>query len=177
MFKNYLKVAWRSYMNQKYYSAINTIGLALGIAACILILLFVQNEVSYEKDFKNEGNIYRLVQDFPMGDHLSQSATVPFPTKNTMQTDFPEITNTALVYRPSSWGNNSVLKKDDKDYFEDDFLFAEHSFLEIYDFEFIKGNPESALTKANEILITESIANKYFGDEDPIGKTLNLNNF
>lgn len=177
MFKNYLKVAWRSYMNQKYYSAINTIGLALGIAACILILLFVQDEISYEKDFKNEGKIYRLVQDFPMGEHLSKSATVPFPTKNTMQTDFPEITNTALVYRPSSWGNNSVIKKDDEEYFEDDFVFAEHSFLEIYDFEFIKGDQESALTKANQLLITESTANKYFGDEDPIGKTLNLNNF
>ena len=80
MFHNYLKVAWRSFMAQKYYSAINTIGLALGIAACILILSFVQDELSYENKFTNEGKIYRLVQDFPMGEHLSQSATVPFPT-------------------------------------------------------------------------------------------------
>ena len=100
MYKNFLKVAWRSFVQQKYYSAINTIGLALGIGACILIILYVQDELSYERGFQNQGKIYRLVQDFPMGEHLSRSATVPFPTKNTMQTDFPEITNTALVFRP-----------------------------------------------------------------------------
>ena len=177
MYWNYLKVAWRSFMNQKYYSAINTIGLALGIAACILILLFVQDELSYESGFKNQGKIYRLVQDFPMGDHLSQSATVPFPTKGNMLTDFPEITNAAWVYRPSSWGNNSNIKYGDKEFFEDDFVFAESSFLEIYDFKFLKGDPETALKNANELLITETIAKKYFGDEDPIGKTLSLNNF
>jgi len=70
MFRNYFKVAMRSFINQKYYSIINTLGLALGTAACILILLFVQDELSYEQDFRNHENIYRLVQDFPMGDHL-----------------------------------------------------------------------------------------------------------
>lgn len=177
MFQNYLKVAWRSFTSQKYYSAINTIGLALGIAAFILILLFVQDELSYEKEFENEGKIYRLVQDFPMGEHLSQSATVPFPTKNTMLTDFPEITNAAWIFRPSSWGNNSILKYGDQEYFEDDFIFAEQSFLEIYNFNFIQGDAKSALSKANELLITASTAKKYFGDVDPIGKTVNLNNF
>ena len=66
MFRNYLKVTIRSFVNQKYYSIINTLGLALGLAACILILLYVQDELSYEKSFKNNEHIYRLVQDFPM---------------------------------------------------------------------------------------------------------------
>lgn len=174
MFQNYLKVAWRSFMNQKYYSAINTIGLALGIAACILILLFVQDELSYEKDFKNEGKIYRLVQDFPMGDHLSQTATVPYPTRDKLQTDFPEITNSAFIFRPASWGNSTVIRYEDDEYFEDNFVFAEHSFLEIYDFKFLKGDPESALNKINEVLLTKSVAERYFGDEDPLGKILSL---
>jgi putative ABC transport system permease protein len=177
MYRNFLKVAWRSFMSQKYYSAINTIGLALGIAACILILLFIQDELSYEQGFKNEGKIFRMVQDFPMGEHLSQSATVPFPVKGNMLEDFPEITNAAWIFRPGSWGNNAVIKYGDKEFFEDDFIFAEHSFLEIYDFKFIKGDAKTALTNANELLITESTAKKYFGDEDPIGKTLNMNNF
>ena len=164
-------------MNQKYYSAINTIGLALGIAACILIVLFIQDELSYESGFKNEGKIYRIVQDFPMGDHLSQSATVPYPVKGSLLEDFPEITNAAWVFRPASWGNSPVFKFEDKDFFEDDFIFAENSFLEIYDFNFLQGDPNSALTNANEVLITESLAKKYFGDEDPMGKTLNLNDF
>ena len=177
MFKNYFKIAVRSFIQQKYYSLINTLGLALGTAACILILLFVRDEISYESPFANHDKIYRLVEDFPMGTHLSQSATVPFPVKANLINDYPEIKNAAIIYRPSSWGQTPIMKLGDNEYFEDNFVFAEHSFLEIYGFEFIKGDPAKALTGPNELLLTESLAKKYFGDEDPIGKTINLNNF
>jgi len=176
MFRNYLKVTIRSYINQKYYSIINTLGLALGLAACIIILLFVQDELSYEKTFKNHVNIYRLVQDFPMGEHLSRSATVPFPTKNTIAEAFPSITKTALIYRPSSWGQPTLVKYEDDEFYEDDFVFAEHSLFEIYDFIFVKGDQSKALIGPNELIITKSVAQKYFGEEDPIGKMLNVNN-
>lgn len=178
MFSNYLKVTVRNFINQKYYSIINTVGLALGIAACILILLFVQDELSYEQEFKNNKQIYRLIQDFPMGhDHISKTATVPFPTKNTMMTDFPSISKATHIFRPSSWGNPSLIKLKDDEYYEDKFMFAENSFLEIFELNFIKGDPTTALKGANELLLTASTAKKYFGEEDPIGKTLNLNNF
>ena len=177
MFKNYFKIAIRSFIGQKFYSLINTIGLALGIAACILILLFVQDELSYEKVFSNNEQIYRLVEDFPMGPHLSQSATVPFPTKNTLMADFPEITNAALIFRPSSWGNSPVLKLEDVEFYEDDFIFAEPSFLEIYNMKFIEGDAKDALKGPDQLILTKSIAKKYFGDQDPIGKRLNLSNF
>ncbi|HEX5168262.1 MAG TPA: ABC transporter permease [Cyclobacteriaceae bacterium] len=177
MFKNYLKIAIRSFIGQKTYSLINTVGLALGIAACILILLFVQDELSFERPFKNNGQIYRLVEDFPMGPHLSQSATVPFPTKNTLMADFPEITKAALIFRPSSWGNTPILKLEDVEYYEDDFIFAEQSFLDIYDFRFLKGKAQDALTGPDKLILTASAARKYFGDQDPIGKRLNLSNF
>src|SRR5689334_17050076 len=133
MLKNYFKIAVRNFVNQKYYSIINTVGLALGTASCILILLFVWDELSYEKNFKNHEKIFRLVEDFPMGTHLSQSATVPFPTKATLMADFPEVTNAALIFRPSSWGNPPIIKVNDTEYYEDNFIFAEHEFLEIYD--------------------------------------------
>jgi putative ABC transport system permease protein len=177
MLSNYLKIAIRSFLRQKYYSLINTLGLALGTAACILILLFVEDELSYEKGFEKNDQIYRLVEDFPMGTHLSQSATVPFPTKNSLMTDFPEVINAALIYRPSSWGQTPILKLEDQEYFEDDFIFAEHSFLDIYGFKFIKGDPAKALKGPNELLLTATTAKKYFGEDDPIGKRLNLNNF
>lgn len=109
MIRNYFKIAVRSFIQQKYYSIINTLGLALGTSACILILLFVQDELSYENQFEKNQQIYRLVEDFPMGTHLSQSATVPFPIKNTLMADFPEITNAAIIYRPSSWGQTPIL--------------------------------------------------------------------
>lgn len=177
MLLNYLKVTLRSFANQKYYFAINTIGLALGLAACILILLYVQDERSYEKSFADHERIYRLVQDFPMGPHLSQSATVPFPTKNTLMADFPSITKAAFVYRPSSWGNPTLIRYGEDEYYEDDFVFMEPEFLQIYTLKFIHGDPTSALSGPNELVITESVAKKYFGNEPAIGKRLNLNGF
>ena len=112
-----------------------------------------------------------------MGDHLSQSASVPFPAKNSISEDFPAITHTALAYRPSSWGNPTLLKYGEYEYYEDDFVFAEHSFLDIYELNFIKGDPSKALIGPNELIISESVAKKYFGNDDPIGKILNLNSF
>ncbi|HEY9488875.1 MAG TPA: ABC transporter permease, partial [Chryseosolibacter sp.] len=101
MLRNYFKIAFRNFVQQKYYSLINTLGLALGTAACILILLFVQDEISYEKSFVNNEQIYRIIEEFPMGAHLSRSATVPFPVKNNLMNDFPQITDAALIFRPS----------------------------------------------------------------------------
>ena len=91
--------------------------------------------------------------------------------------DFPEVTNATLIFRPSSWGQSAVLKLDDEEYFEDDFIFADHEFLEIYQFKFLKGEPAKALMGPNELLLTRTAAKKYFGDADPIGKRINLNSF
>ncbi len=177
MLRNYFKIAFRNFVQQKYYSIINTLGLALGTAACILILLFVKDELSYEKSYTNNNTIYRIVEEFPMGTHLSKSATVPFPLKKNLMNDFPQITNAAIIFRPSSWGQVPVVKRDDDEYFEDNFVFAEPSFLEMYGFQFIAGDPKKALHGPNELILTRTAATKYFGDEDPIGKTLNLNSF
>ncbi|HEY9488328.1 MAG TPA: FtsX-like permease family protein, partial [Chryseosolibacter sp.] len=119
--------------------------------------------------------IYRIIEEFPMGAHLSRLATVPFPVKNNLMNDFPQITNAAIIFRPSSWGQVPVLKLDDDEYFEDNFIFAEPSFLEIYGFRFIKGDRKKALHGPNELLLTETAAKKYFGDTDPIGKRIKMN--
>ncbi|HEU5145103.1 MAG TPA: ABC transporter permease [Chryseosolibacter sp.] len=177
MIRNYIKIGLRNFVQQKYYSVINTLGLALGIAACILIVLFVKDELSYEQTFGNNEQIYRIVEEFPMGNHLSKSATVPFPVKKNLMNDFPQITNAAVIFRPSSWGNVPVLKLGDEEYFEDNFIFAEPEFLQMYGFKIIKGDPKTILRGPNELLLTQSAAKKYFGNEDPMGKTLNLNNF
>lgn len=177
MLLNYLKIAVRSFTRQKYYSIINTVGLALGAAACILILLFVKDELSYEHSFQNHGKIYRLTEDFPMGTHLSRSATVPFPVKNALMADFPEITNAATIFRPSSWGTSPVIKVDDINYYEDDLVFAEQSLLEIYDFPALKGEISHALRGPNKIVLTERAARKYFGTDDPIGRRVRMDDF
>src|SRR5690606_16034728 len=119
MLLNYLKIAVRSFSRQSYYALINTVGLALGIAACILILLFVKDELDYETTFAKHETIYRLTEDFPMGTHVSRSATVPFPVKQKLMEDFPQITNAAMIFRPSSWGNSPILKLEDVEYYEE----------------------------------------------------------
>ncbi len=174
MFKNYLKVTLRSFLNQKYYSIINTLGLSLGLTACILIFLYVQDELSYEHSFENHDKIYRLVQDFPMGDHLSQSASVPFPTKLTMVEDFPDIEKAALIFRPSSWGSPILINHEEDEFYEDDLLFAEPEFLEIYTFNFIHKDEGSDFNEPNELILTESTAAKYFGTDNPIGQILKV---
>jgi putative ABC transport system permease protein len=176
MLLNYLKIAVRNFGRQSYYSLINMVGLALGIAACILILLFVRDELGYETGFANHETIYRLTEDFPMGTHVSRSATVPFPVKQKLMEDFPAITNAAIIFRPSSWGNPPIIELEDNEYYEDDFVFAEQNLLEIYRFEFLRGTVENALGP-NRIVLTESAATKYFGEQDPIGKRLRLNDF
>lgn len=174
MFRNYLLVTFRSLINQKFYSIINTLGLALGIAACIIILLYVQDELSYEKAFKNHENIYRLVQDFPMGDHLSQSATVPMPTRNRLPEDFPEVKHASLIFRPSSWGQPLSINHKNVLHYEDDFIFADHGLLDMYDLKFVGSTPKNALQEPNEIIISSSKAQQYFGDKNAVGETLNI---
>lgn len=177
MLKNYFKIALRSFLNQKYYSLINTIGLAMGMSSFLLIVLFIRDEISYENPFPNNKEIYRLVEDFPMGEHLSQSATVPFPTRNALLNDFPTVTNAALIFRPSSWGNAPLIKVGDENYFEDGLIYAEQNFQQIYNFKYIAGDPEKALTGPNLVVLTRSTAEKYFGNESALGKSLNLGGF
>lgn len=172
MFKNYLKVTIRSFISQKYYSIINTLGLSLGLTACILIFLYVQDELSYEHTFENHENIFRLVQDFPMGDHLSQSASVPFPTKPNMLEDFPAINKAALIFRLSSWGNSILIKHEEDEFYEDDLIFIEPEFLDIYQFNFLDKDPTSTFNEPFELILTETTAKKYFGDEKAVGKVL-----
>lgn len=176
MFKNYLKVAVRSLIRHKFYSIINISGLAIGIMACLLILLFVQDELSYDKFYDQSDQIYRVTQVLPMGAKVSHTATAPWPLTQTLLTDFPEILAGAKIHRPSSWGNVPVIKYEDQSYLEEDWIFADASILDIFNFNFTKGAPERALKSPLHVVITESTARKYFGNDDPIGKTLNYNN-
>ncbi len=176
MFKNYIKVALRSLIRQKFYSVINIAGLSIGIMACILIFLFVQDELSYDTFYEDSEQIYRVTQKMPMGAKVSHTATVPWPVTKMLMNDFSEIKTGARAYRPSSWGNVPVVKFEDRSFLEKDWIFADASILEIFNFDFVRGNPETALKSPEHILLTESAALKYFGDDDPIGKRLTFNN-
>jgi len=168
MFKNYFKTAWRNLWKSKVFSAINIIGLAIGMAACIVILLFV----FYEKSFDNfhTKNLYRLneVQKFEGMVASQKVALSMFPMGPTMKKEFPEIRNFTRI----NWNNKVQMSYGDKRLYLPQVFLVDSTFLRMFDFKLIKGNRQTALEKPNSIVITESTAEKLFGTSDPIGKTI-----
>jgi putative ABC transport system permease protein len=168
MLKNYIKIAWRNLWKSKVFSAINIVGLSVGMAACIIIMLFV----TYEKSFDNfhTKNIYRLneVQKFP-GMIASQKVGLSmYPMGPTLQAEFPEIKNFTRV----KWDNKFQTTYGDKKIFLPQVFFVDSTFLKLFDFKLLSGNRANALDKPNTAIVTQETARKLFGDANPIGKTI-----
>ncbi|MFD3001712.1 ABC transporter permease [Pontibacter toksunensis] len=173
MLKNYLKIAFRNFARNKVYSAINVGGLAIGIAACILIFLFVKDELSYDRYHSKADRIYRVTRDFLSQDgsvslHLARVAP---PIGPLLEQDFPQI---EAVARMVTFGVMLENKEAQKTFREDSMYFAEPAALEIFDINLIKGNPDKALRDPFTLLISDKTAKKYFPGEDPIGKVLHF---
>lgn len=168
MFKNYFKIAWRNLWKNKIYSSINIIGLAIGIAACITIMLFVFYEKSFDK-FHSK-NIYRLneVQKFEGMMSSQKVALSMFPMGPTLKNEFPEIKNFSRIW----WTNKYQMTFNDKRIFLSQSYFVDSTFLQIFDFKLLQGNRETVLQKPNSAVLTKASAEKLFGNTDPIGKTI-----
>ena len=168
MFKNYLKTAWRNLWKNKVFSAINIVGLAIGMAACIVIMLFV----FYEKSFDNfhSKNIYRLneVQKFEGMVASQKVALSMFPMGPTLKNEFAEIKNFTRI----RWTDKYQMTYGEQRVFFSQSYFVDSTFLQMFDFKLIKGNRGTALQKPNSAVLTEEGAEKLFGKEDPIGKTV-----
>ena len=168
MFKNYFKTAWRNLWKNKIYSAINIAGLAIGMAACIIILLFVFYERSFDNFHKK--NIYRLneVQKFEGMVAAQKVALSMFPMAPTMKAEFPEIKN----YTRINSSDNTPLNYGDKKVFIKRLCFVDSTFLDMFDFPMQKGDRASALDAKNSIVLTKATAEMFFGKADPVGKIL-----
>lgn len=168
MIKNYIKIAWRNIWKNKVFSAINIIGLSVGMAACIVIMLFVL----YEKSFDNihSKNIYRLneVQKFEGMAASQKVALSMFPMGPTLKNEFPEIKNFTRVRRQSKFQLTFQQKK----VFMPQVFFVDSTFLKMFDFKLVRGDRETALLKPHSVVLTEQTAKTIFGNEDPIGKTI-----
>jgi putative ABC transport system permease protein len=169
MFRSFLVIAWRSLSKHKLYSAINIVGLAVGMAACIVISLFV----FYERSFDNmhSKNIYRLneVQKYPGMLSSQKVALSMFPMGQTLKNEFPEVMNFTRI----RWNMKYQLTAGEKRIFTPQFFVVDTSFLSIFDFPLVKGNRQTVLLKPNSVVLTESTARELFGNEDPVGKTIN----
>ena len=168
MLKNYLTIAWRNLSKHKLYSAINIVGLAIGMSACIVITLFVFYERSFDR--MHTKNIYRLneVQKYPGMISSQKVALSMFPMGPALKNDFPEILN----YTRVNWNDKYQMTAGEKRIYFEHTYFVDTSFLVIFDFPLISGNRKTALQNPNSAILTESGARKLFGNADPVGKTI-----
>ena len=170
MFKNYLKIAIRNLTKQKIYSTINILGLAVGLAGAILIFLFVQNELSYDRFHKNTESLYRVYVIFHGQDGGVDRPFrgVTMPQGPAMEEYFPEITHSIRVYR------NPATIKTEGNLYNERITQVDKSFFQAFSFPLIAGNPTSVFSQGNAMVLTKNQARKYFGNVNPIGKTLSV---
>ena len=171
MFKNSLKIAIRNLVKRKFYSLINISGLAIGLASFIIIMLYIIDELSYDRYNKNAENIYRLVNVYDFNGVGENSASSPFPVAFTMKDEYPGmIKNVVRIFNFQA--PRMLIEIGDKRYNERRFFFADSTFFNIFDHEFIHGDPKTVLNESYSVVLTESAAKKYFGDDDPMNKTI-----
>ncbi|MFC1620052.1 ABC transporter permease [Candidatus Neomarinimicrobiota bacterium] len=169
MFISYLKIDLRSAIRHKLYSLINVLGLAIGVTACIIILLYVQDEFSYDRWNSRAEHIYRVVRDGAFQGEAYQSAQTSSMLATTMAEEFPEV-EAATRFR--TIGGFPVLRYGDKAFSEERVTFADSSIFDVFDLQLIRGDTKTALNQPNSIILSESTARRYFGDEDPMGKIM-----
>lgn len=164
MLKYYIKIAFRNFIKYKSYFLISVFGLSIGMAVCIMLLLYVQNELSYDRFNTNADNIYRLCQpDHPY--HPPQTARI-------LADGIPEIEDYGRLLLQGA----TIVQYDENRFKETDITYADPGIFRIFSFKFISGNAETALSDPFTIIISEKIARKYFGNENPMGKILKLDN-
>ena len=171
MFKNYLKIALRNIQRHKVYSFINISGLAVGMACCILIFLYVKSELSYDRYHKDADSIFRVAQIIQKESAEITTARVATPLIPALRENFPEVKHAARLQLSV---RNNLVERNQKMFYEDWVMIAENDIFSVFTIPFIKGNPVTALNRPGTVVITERMAKKYFEDEDPIGETLKI---
>lgn len=174
MFKNYLKIAFRNLKRNKGYAFINIFGLAVGMACCLLIGLYVRQELSYDDFHKKAERIYRVTQSRPSGG-LTHTGAAFAPA---LEQDFPQIKATVFIARQNELIANIDSTTGDVQRFEEEnFFYVDANFFNVFSFPLVKGNPKTALARPGTVVLTKSVAKKYFGTANPLSMTLTLENY
>jgi len=171
MHRNYLISAFRNLFKRKTYSLINILGLSTGIASFLIIYLYVIGELKYDRHHNQADHIYRLVNVYDFEGVGENSASAPFPVAFSLVNDYPGMIKNA-VRLFNFQAPRSFVEYEENKYNEKQFYFADSTYFSIFDHEFIRGNPATALDEVGSVVITQSTAKRYFGDEDPMGKTI-----
>ncbi len=172
MLRNYILVALRNLWRQKGYTLINIFGLTVGLASSLFILLYVINELTYDRFHEKSDRIYRVWISGSMPATEMRHAVTSPPMAEAMLNDYPEVEQAVRLRQAGGW----VVRQGDRIFHETDeeFLFADSTFFDVFSYKLLKGDPGNCLTEPRSIVLTEEYARKYFGDEDPIGQTLKI---
>ena len=172
MIKNYLKVAARNLIKHKGYTFINMLGLAVGMAASVLLFLYIVNEMSYDTFHEKARRTYRMVADWSnRGDSRIHQLGTPFILAKTIRENYPQVEAITQLSGPLG---DVILRYRDMAFKETDVFCAEPSFFDVFSFSLLEGNPETSLEDPNKLVITQSLAEKYFGNDDPMGKSMEI---
>ncbi len=168
---SYVRITLRKIRRQKGYSFINIAGLAVGLACCILMMLWINDEKSFDRFHANRDSIYRLIKVTRTSEKTTLDARTPYPLGEAILEKLPEVVN--FVRYQGVFGRWEMTHGD-KTFYNDNIGTADASFFEIFTFPLIKGDPKTALTDRSSIVLSESMARKYFGSEDPMGKVMTM---
>ena len=174
MLRNYLKIAFRNLKKHKGFSFINIAGLAIGIACCLLILLLIRDELSFDRFHEHKDRIYRVVTQHPGQFYMGKDsmAVTQAPLAPALMAEFPEVIKATRI----DSSNEVIVSYQNKRFYENGFYWADSHFFEVFSFPLLRGDKSKALAEPYSVIISERMAHKYFGDEDPVGKILALNN-
>jgi len=172
MFRNYFTIAFRNLRKHSFYTLINVLGLAVGIASCLIIVAYVLNELSFDKQHKDADRIYRVDAEIKFGPNHLRLAISPAPLADAFRHDFPEVESIGRF-----WNDGSMLvKRVDQNIKETNAIFADSSIFSVFTIPFLQGNPKLALRDPFTMVISKRAAEKYFPNEDPLNQTLILEN-
>lgn len=172
MLKNYFKIALRNFLRHKGYSFINVAGLAVGMACCIIMLLFVQDELRHDRFHTNAERIFRVTSVERSESGERALANTHAPIAPALRATFPEIERLVRLIPRSVAVQRDALKQ----FQEERFYFADSTFFMLFSFEFLHGDPRTVLQTPDGLVLTQAVAQKYFGEENPLGQILTIEN-
>lgn len=171
MFHNYLKIAYRHFKKYKAYSMINVIGLAIGMACCILMTLWITDELSYDRFHEHSDRLYRIITETELGDQINRLPQASYPLGPLLKEKYPEVVDYVLYTGGyTGW----QIRYGDVVFANERIGFGGPSFFNMFSFPFIQGNPETALQERYTVILTETFARKVFGEQDPIGQVMQM---